>query len=50
MRVEIEVKVPLESSLEEEVKKLGIEDFKILRESIDARKKPIFVYRILTVF
>jgi len=47
MRVEIEVKVPLESSLEEEVKKLGIEDFKILRESIDARKKPIFVYRIL---
>lgn len=47
MRVEIDVKVPLESSLEEEVKRLGIENYEILRESIDARKKPIFVYRIL---
>ena len=47
MRVEIDVRVPLESSLEEEVKRLGIETYEILRESIDARKKPVFVYRIL---
>ncbi|MEO2064881.1 MAG: FAD-dependent protein [Desulfurobacteriaceae bacterium] len=47
MRVEVEVKVPLESSLEEELRKLGIEEFEIVRESIDARKKPIFVYRVV---
>ena len=48
MRVEIEVRVPLESTLEEELKKLGVEKYEILRESIDARKKPVFVYKILT--
>ena len=47
MKVEVEVKVPLDSSLEEEVKKLGVEEFKVLRESIDARKKPLFVYKLL---
>ncbi|RKQ63373.1 hypothetical protein C7457_0244 [Thermovibrio guaymasensis] len=47
MRVEVEVKVHLESSLEEEIRKLGIEEFEIVRESIDARKKPIFVYRVV---
>ncbi len=47
MKVEIDVKVPLDSSLEEEAKKLGIEKYEILRESVDARKKPVFVYRLL---
>ncbi|WP_457679968.1 NAD(P)/FAD-dependent oxidoreductase [Thermovibrio sp.] len=48
MKVEVEVKVPLESSLDEELKKLGITEYQILRESLDARKKPTFVYRVLT--
>ncbi len=48
MKVELEVKVPLDSSLEEELRKLGIRgEFKVLRESIDARRKPLFVYRVL---
>ncbi len=48
MRVEIEVKVPLESSLEERLKELGVEEFEVVRESIDARKKPLFVYRVVS--
>ena len=48
MKVEIDVKVPLESNLEEELKRFGIEKYEILRESLDARKKPVFVYRVLT--
>ncbi len=48
MKVEIEVRVPVDSQLEAELEKLGIERYEILRESIDARKKPTFVYRILT--
>jgi uncharacterized FAD-dependent dehydrogenase len=48
MRVELEVRVNLESSLEEELKKLGIEgDYQIVRKSLDARKKPYFLYRVL---
>ena len=47
MKVEIEVKVPLESDLETEVRRLGIEEFEIVRKSLDARKKPVFVYKIV---
>ena len=48
MKVELEIRVPLESSLEEELKKLEIgSEYWILRESLDARKKPVFVYRVL---
>jgi uncharacterized FAD-dependent dehydrogenase len=50
MKVEVEVRVPVDSSLELELEKLGIKSYEILRESIDARKKPTFVYRILTEF
>jgi len=50
MKVEIDVKVPLDSSLEREVERFGLKggDFSILRKSVDARKKPYFLYRILT--
>lgn len=48
MKVEIEIKVPLESELEDELRKLGIESYEVVRKSIDARKKPVFVYRIVT--
>ncbi|WP_456420216.1 FAD-dependent protein [Thermovibrio sp.] len=47
MKVEVEVKVPLESSLEEKLAELGIAEFEVVRESIDARKKPVFVYKVV---
>ncbi len=49
MKVEIDVKVPLGSKLEDEIKRLGleIENFSILRKSVDARKKPYFLYKIV---
>ncbi|WP_456455691.1 NAD(P)/FAD-dependent oxidoreductase [Thermovibrio sp.] len=48
MKVELEVRVPLDSSLEKELEKLGVKsEFKLLKESLDARKKPTFVYRVL---
>ncbi len=48
MKVEIEVKVPINSTIEKELQKLGItvSSFKIARKSIDARKKPVFVYKV----
>ena len=48
MKVELDVRVDLDTSLEEELKKLGIgKDYKIIRKSLDARKKPYFLYRVL---
>jgi len=47
MKLEITVRVPLESSLEEELAELGITEFKIIRESVDARRKPVFVYKVV---
>ncbi|TCK05182.1 NAD(P)/FAD-dependent oxidoreductase [Phorcysia thermohydrogeniphila] len=48
MKIELDVKVEPDSSLEEELKKLGIEeDYRIVRKSLDARKKPYFLYRVL---
>ncbi|WP_163327770.1 NAD(P)/FAD-dependent oxidoreductase [Desulfurobacterium thermolithotrophum] len=48
MRVELDVKVPIDSTLSEELRKLGIETtFEIVRKSLDARKKPYYLYRIV---
>lgn len=49
MKVEVEVKVPLDGSLKDELKRLGVEPgrVEIRRKSIDARGKPIFIYRVL---
>ncbi|ADU96376.1 HI0933 family protein [Thermovibrio ammonificans HB-1] len=48
MKVEVEVKVPVDSTLEAQLEKLGLTgDYTVLRRSIDSRKKPTFVYRLL---
>ena len=49
MKIELEVKVPVDSTLELELEKLGLSgfNFEILRKSLDARKKPCFLYRLL---
>ena len=48
MKVELDVRVPIDSTLEEELKKLRIEaEFEIVRKSLDARKKPYYLYRIV---
>ena len=48
MKMELDVRVTIDSTLEEELKKLGIEaEFEIVRKSLDARKKPYYLYRIV---
>jgi len=48
VKVELDVRVDLDTSLEEELKEFGIgKDYKIIRKSLDARKKPYFLYRVL---
>ena len=48
MKMELDVRVPIDSTLEEELKKLRIEaEFEIVRKSLDARKKPYYLYRIV---
>ena len=48
MKVEIEVKVPLTSNLNRELRKLNIKvnRIRILKKSIDARKIPAFIYKV----
>lgn len=48
MKVELNVRVPIDSTLNEELRRLGIgPDFEIVRKSLDARKKPYYLYRIV---
>ncbi len=48
MKVELEVRVPIDSTLDEELNRLGIEgEYRIIKKSLDARKTPYFLYRIV---
>ena len=49
MKVEVNLTVPIDSTLEAELSALGLppEGYQIVKRSLDARKKPKFVYRLL---
>ncbi|MEO2083525.1 MAG: FAD-dependent protein [Desulfurobacteriaceae bacterium] len=47
MKVEVTVRVPLERELKEVLEELGIAGFRVIRKSIDARKSPVFVYKVV---
>ncbi|SNR70132.1 NAD(P)/FAD-dependent oxidoreductase [Desulfurobacterium atlanticum] len=48
MKVEVDIKVKPEENLEKKLKEIGLfGDFKILKKSLDARKRPEFHYRLL---